>query len=108
MQESYSSHTVAWKVFRYSPRVASVRYRCILPMLALADSGWRSIVFEEGEALLETSLSALIFVKSFSKSDLALARRLHARGVPIILDLCDNIFVEGYAVDALVKPWNVR
>ncbi len=38
----------------------------------------------------------LVFVKSFSQHDLKLAMRAKEHGVPIVLDLCDNIFVDEY------------
>jgi glycosyltransferase involved in cell wall biosynthesis len=95
---------IAWKVFSLKANVASVRYRCLLPVLNLSRLGKSSIVFEEGEVLLCDRVSAMVFVKSFTKSDLALAQGLRKSAVPIVLDLCDNIFVDNYAIDAAVNP----
>lgn len=95
---------VAWKPYRASSSLASFRYRCVMPMLGLAKLGWKSILLQEGESLVDERIAAMVFVKSFSNSDLALARRLRAKGVVIILDLCDNIFVPNYAATARTSP----
>lgn len=95
---------VAWKVIGLNPSIASVRYRCLFPLLSLNDAGWRSVVFEEGEALIDEQVAAAVFVKSFTDADVTLARRLHNKKIPIFLDLCDNVFVKRYAADALVSP----
>ena len=72
-----------------------------MPALGLHERGYESIFLQTGERLLDTSGVAIaIFVKSFSLADLHLAKTLHRAGVPIILDLCDNIFVEGYGSEA--------
>ncbi len=73
-------------------------------MLGLRHAGLRSVVLEEGESLRGARPSALIFVKSFTDSDLTLARSMHADGVSIVADLCDNVFVPGYAADAPMHP----
>lgn len=88
---------IAWKVGAANPRVASVRYRCFMPIEGLAERGISSVVLETGVTIRDFSdVMALIFVKSFSLEDAVLAARARDASVPIILDLCDNIFVEGY------------
>ncbi len=88
---------IAWKLKTLNPRVASVRYRCLLPMQALAALGHRSVVLEGKEELADfASLDGLIFVKSFSQHDAALARRARRHGLAVYLDLCDDIFVADY------------
>lgn len=89
--------SVGWKVHSLAGNMASVRYRALLPVAALEPAGIRSRVFGDGsEAHLE-GLDALVIVKSFTPDDLRLAQTARRRGMPVVFDLCDNIFVEGYA-----------
>ncbi len=88
---------IAWKLKTLNPRVASVRYRCLLPLQALAALDHRSVVLEGKEELADfASLDALIFVKSFSQHDAELARQARRHGLAVYLDLCDDIFVVDY------------
>lgn len=94
------SNFIAWKVLNLRFDVASVRYRALMPALGLRDRGYESIFFQNGEKLLPVSeLAAAVFVKSFSPADLRLARKLRMAGASVILDLCDNVFVDGYESD---------
>ena len=87
---------IAWKVGAANPRIASVRYRCFMPIEGLAERGISSVVLETGETFRDFSdILALIFVKSFSREDAVLAARAREASVPIILDLCDHIFIKG-------------
>ncbi len=96
---------IAWKVFSLAPEIASVRYRCLLPVLAMRSMGVHSHVLEQGETLaIPPDLAAFVFVKSFTAQDVALARRARRYGVPVILDLCDNIFVPNYRADTPANP----
>jgi glycosyltransferase involved in cell wall biosynthesis len=88
--------TVGWKVNALSARIASVRYRALLPMLALEGAGVRSHVFADARFAGLAELDALVIVKSFTAEDLRLAQEARARGIPVLLDLCDNIFIPGY------------
>uniref|UniRef100_B8HXH6 Glycosyl transferase group 1 n=1 Tax=Cyanothece sp. (strain PCC 7425 / ATCC 29141) TaxID=395961 RepID=B8HXH6_CYAP4 len=86
-----------WKVHSLSWKTASIRYRCLMPKLRLEQIGYRSIVMQKSNIKFKFEPEdILIFVKSFSPSDLELAREAQAANVPIILDLCDNIFVQDY------------
>lgn len=68
-----------------------------MPIEGLAEQGISSVVLETGVTIRDFSdVLALIFVKSFSREDAVLAARARDASVPIILDLCDHIFVEGY------------
>lgn len=87
---------IAWKLNTSNLNVASARYRALLPIQALEKIGFDSSVVW-GDAVVDfNTVEAIIFVKSFSLNDLRLARDAHANAVPIIIDLCDNIFIEGY------------
>lgn len=98
---------VAWKLHSLDHRIASVRYRAILPVLALNGRGVASRLYRSpGLTRLERA-DVVVFVKSVTVKDLMLAQRLHARGVPIVLDLCDNIFVPNYMRKFPVRPADV-
>jgi glycosyltransferase involved in cell wall biosynthesis len=57
-------------------------------------------MIEKNESIdLFDEVSALIFVKSFSKHDYKLALRAHQHKTPVVLDLCDNIFMHEYVSD---------
>lgn len=104
---SEDQHTViAWKVKNASPKVASVRIRCMLPAVHLDSIGINSIIVQSGETLSSfEGISALVFVKTFSKEDWKLAIRAMKANVPIVIDLCDNIFVSGYGGDLYDLNW---
>jgi glycosyltransferase involved in cell wall biosynthesis len=69
-----------------------------MPLVDLMDRGVESLVLSGMEDIADFSqVSALILVKTFTRHDVDLARRAKAAGVPIYFDLCDNIFIDGYA-----------
>jgi hypothetical protein len=70
---------VGWKVNTLGLNVASVRYRALLPMLALSGRGVRSRVFRTGDEANLDGLDVLVLVKSFSAEDLFIAQRAAAR-----------------------------
>ncbi|MDZ4077992.1 MULTISPECIES: glycosyltransferase [Hydrocarboniphaga] len=88
---------VVWKLNRPTPSLASVRYRCLIPILAHPVLRARSVILD-GDRKWRTlrDVRALIFVKSFRRSDVTLARDAARKGVPIYVDICDNIFANGY------------
>ena len=85
---------IGWKVAKLSLNVASVRYRALLPVLALQEAGKNCHVFADYDACNLDGLSLLVIVKGLIPNDLELARKAHERGIPLVLDLCDCIFVE--------------
>lgn len=88
---------LVWKTQSSNLRVASTRIRCLLPMLLLERIGYTSVILQKNENIENyKDCKALIFVKSFSKHDYDLAVNASKNNVTIILDLCDNIFVENY------------
>lgn len=88
---------VGWKVTTLSLDVASVRYRALLPILGLEDRDISGRLFADHAGCHLDGLDALVFVKSFTPADLELARTARQRGIPVVLELCDCIFVENYA-----------
>lgn len=87
---------IGWKVAKLSLNVASVRYRALLPVLALQEAGKSCHVFADYDSCNLDGLSLLVIVKGLIPNDLELAREAHERGIPMLLDLCDCIFVDNY------------
>lgn len=87
---------IAWIVPNADPTVASFRYRCLIPAWALQQLGHDSAIFVD-ERPDPSQFDALIVVKQAGERLHDVARAFRARGKPVFLDLCDNIFVPGYA-----------
>lgn len=75
--------------------LASVRYRGLLPACALQDLGW-GIEFSSPEDAGVPTADLAIAVKPLLQSESDWAQRARHSGMPLVMDLCDNIFVEGY------------
>lgn len=97
MNSSTHPRLVGWKVNSLAAGIASVRYRALLPAAALEMAGVRCRVFSDGAERHLEGLEALVIVKSFTADDLRLAQAARTRGIRVLFDLCDNVFVEGYA-----------
>ncbi len=96
---------LVWKTQTLNVNVASLRYRCLLPLRYLNQQGIRSaIVGGSDSAKLTRHTQAIVFVKSFRAADVTTCEQAYQLGVPIILDLCDNIFIDGYAADSDYNP----
>ncbi|WP_141562174.1 glycosyltransferase [Pseudomonas sp. ICMP 561] len=87
---------IGWCVTSLSLDVASIRYRAILPAVALEASGHKCEVFHRSNPPPLESLDILIVVKDFSVECYGLMQRASRLNIPVIFDLCDNIFVPGY------------
>jgi glycosyltransferase involved in cell wall biosynthesis len=87
---------LAWIVPNADPTVASFRYRCLVPAWALQQVGHDSAIFID-EQPDPSEFDALIVVKQAGERFHEVARAFRARGKPVFLDLCDNIFIPGYA-----------
>lgn len=97
-----------WKLNSIDLAMASVRYRCLLPVQYLNLLGYRSFICSTKQEIdLIPQPDAIIFVKSFKISDLQLALEAYNRKIPIIIDLCDNIFVDNYPSQAQIHPKEV-
>lgn len=84
---------IGWKPKSSSSSVASVRYRCLAPMVELQAKGFPVELFDENRA---RQYSLVVFSKLYSCHDQALASRLKAAGVKTALDVCDNHFYNPY------------
>lgn len=95
---------IGWKTNGLSADLASVRYRAILPILALEQAGIDyKILFSALTAKLD-EIDALIIVKSFTAEDLYLAQKANSLKIPVFFDLCDNVFIESYRGKQVVTP----
>lgn len=88
---------LAWKPKFRDPRVASVRYRCLIPLEALRARGLPVALYEERD---RSRYTGVVFSKLYGPDDQALARDLRAAGGAVILDLCDNHFYNPFDVPA--------
>jgi hypothetical protein len=93
---------IGWKPKSNDPKVASVRFRCLVPLEELTSQGFPAQLFDPGN---EFEYKVVIFSKCYEPADLAIAMRLRARGVPVVLDLCDNHF---YNPEGLPAYQNAR
>jgi glycosyltransferase involved in cell wall biosynthesis len=87
---------LAWIVPNADRKVASFRYRCLIPAWALQQIGHDSAILVD-ELPDPSEFDALIIVKQAGERLHEVARAFRASGKPVFLDLCDNIFVPGYA-----------
>ena len=99
---------VGWKLSTLSGKMASVRYRALLPILALRQAQVQSTVFSTGLESNLDGLDALVVVKSFTADDIFLVQRARERGIRVLFDLCDNIFLPSYRAEkADLRPAQV-
>ncbi len=91
---------IGWKIQKLSVGIASVRYRALLPMLALESVDVQNRLFSSGLELNLDGLDVLVIVKSFTPDDLFLAQHAASKGIRVVLDLCDNIFIGKYGQSA--------
>lgn len=87
---------LAWIVSSADPRSASFRYRCLMPAWGLRQLGCRSTIFS-GSLPSPEAFDALIVVKLADARLQEVANAFRSRGKPVYFDLCDNVFIPGYA-----------
>lgn len=87
---------VGWKLSSANIIVASVRYRALLPALVLEQSGRKNFFFTNSSFSNLAGLDCLVFVKAFKPEDYLLALEAYRRRIPVVLDICDNIFIQDY------------
>jgi hypothetical protein len=95
---------IGWKVALLDPNIASVRYRAILPSIFLESAAIQSKRFSRPSVKNLQGIDVLVIVKSLTEDDVFLAEQATQRGIPVVLDLCDNIFVSGYLGFGKVCP----
>ena len=75
--------------------LASVRYRGLLPGCALGALGWR-VEVGSGDTMPSPGSAVALSVKPTSAKDAQWVQKVASAGTPVIADLCDNVFIEGY------------
>ena len=96
-----------WKTNSFDIKIASVRYRCLLPSRYLESHGYKSCFYAGNNPIdfgEKSNSDVLIFVKSFTPYDLFLAKKAQEADIPVILDICDNIFIDEYISKFKFKP----
>lgn len=76
--------------------LASVRYRALLPGCAAKAEGWKVRVCDR-DVPPRAGTTLALAVKPLSQKHASWARHAQDAGVPVVADLCDNIFIDGYA-----------
>lgn len=98
---------IGWKLSALNVGIASIRYRALYPLLALRDKGVSSKVFASGSVRNLAGIDVLVIVKSFTADDIALAQAAVEKNIPVIYDLCDNIFIDRYCDYSITSPVDV-
>jgi glycosyltransferase involved in cell wall biosynthesis len=91
--EKHAVGRIGWCIEAADYDVASVRYRCLIPAFALEQQDFDSTLLTSPR---ECGANYYVFVKTFGSEHVKLAERLTCSGIPFALDLCDNIFSDGY------------
>lgn len=99
--------TIGWKVSTLNSNLASLRYRALIPILALEKRSIKCRVFSNVRNVSLQNLDVLVIVKSFTIDDYCLAHKAADLGIPVIFDLCDNVFIENYTHSNKLSPTNI-
>jgi hypothetical protein len=86
---------IGWKAAVNDRKIASLRYRVESPVRALQALGHAVELFDPHRA---DDYDVVIFAKTYSVRDRALAGRVRARGGRVVFDLCDNHFYNPHDV----------
>ncbi|WSH28001.1 hypothetical protein U8P75_04350 [Rhizobium beringeri] len=89
---------VAWISPQLNYLLASTRYRCYYPVLALRELEIESVFYKSSKEAIPhlKELDAIVFVKHLDRESLKLAGLAKDQGVKVLIDLCDNIVVANY------------
>lgn len=98
------TRVVGWCISAVTPKLASLRYRVAIPASGLDHKGIRSLLIPGSEPAPLPPVDALVVVKTFSIHALLHVHAAARRGMPVILDLCDNIFYEDYGKTVGPRP----
>lgn len=89
-----------WYVKGLNLKTASIRYRMLQPIkyFELKSIPYRIMVSDSKmKTNVNSDCTSIIFVKTYCEADIILARNAFLEGIPVFLDLCDNLFIEGYS-----------
>lgn len=89
-------YRLVWKGLSSEPNVASFRYRSLLPAYFLKHHARVKSHFLGSDECInfEKKIDVIILIKASTKFDLQQAWIARKMGIPIVFDLCDNIFVQ--------------
>ncbi len=87
--------TIGWKSASNDAAIASFRFRVSMPAAALTELGYQAGPVEQFGI---DQCDVVVFSKSYSPADLALARAVRKRGGRVIFDLCDNHFYNPFGL----------
>ena len=91
---------IGWKSQSTSPRVASVRIRCLNPLAELRSQGYPVELFDRHHA---DRYAAVVYSKVYDDASYEEALWLKSRGVRVAFDLCDNHFFDARG-DSVAEP----
>ncbi len=89
---------IAWISSNADFGVASVRYRLVYPAAFLQKLGWENIVTSSPDSLIKQlpELDAIVIVKRLDPGIIRIVSEANDAGVPVVLDLCDDILDQDY------------
>jgi glycosyltransferase involved in cell wall biosynthesis len=89
---------IAWISSNADFGVASVRYRLVYPAAFLQKMGWENIVTSSPDSLIKRlpELDAIVIVKRLDPGIIRIVSEANDAGVPVVLDLCDDILDQDY------------
>ena len=87
---------IIWVIRKKNLLIASVRYRAFLPALGMSRAVENIVVHKHFPENFDNT-KAVVISKSFSEKSIKFAYKAHSKKIPVILDLCDNIFIDGYS-----------
>ena len=98
-------YLIGLKIHSFNANLASYRIRTLIPFLGLKKRGYKLKFIDNFSDLNDVNL--LIIFKGVSAEDLYICNDAFKRGIPIIYDLSDNIFVDNYYEHRPLTPLNV-
>lgn len=90
---------IIWFVNKIDLKLASFRYRALWMARATAKLGIPCLVTDDDELVrsqFSNQIDTIIFSKSFNTEGFELAWAAKKAEIPIVIDLCDNIFIHDY------------
>ena len=91
---------IGWRPTCSDPKVASVRIRCLNPLGELHRQNYPVELYQ---AARRSSYAAVIFSKVYDEATQAEADKLRSSGARVVLDLCDNHFLDASGAEVVRK-----
>lgn len=97
---------IYWHADHCDPKMAGTRLRMLKPAARLTEMG---VSVETGNQICPVKCyDAVLFSKSYGKEAIELAYKARAGNVPVIYDICDNVFEGKQSVKAARRAAGVR